>query len=216
MAFWHDLAHGVLHFEGKIWRTLPLLAWRPSALTRRYIDGERARFVSPMALFLFSVFLMFAIFSAVGGPFDSASNVQASAEAARDLQREVAGLDARISGSRRRSARWPPRRTGSGGRGPARRAAPPSARRSSSRSTFAGRGAPGANGPGRRVTGWFRPQHPDALAVVQSGGRAHPGESDALRLQAAEQRLQIFLGADSDLGAVRLAALCLAPPVQGL
>ncbi|HEY1606884.1 MAG TPA: DUF3667 domain-containing protein [Allosphingosinicella sp.] len=68
-AFWHDLAHGVLHFEGKIWRTLPLLAWRPGDLTRRYIEGERARFVSPMALFLFSVFLMFAIFNFVGGPF---------------------------------------------------------------------------------------------------------------------------------------------------
>jgi hypothetical protein len=67
-AFWHDLAHGVLHFEGKIWRTLPLLAWRPGQLTRRYIEGERARFVSPMALFLFSVFLMFAAFNFVGGP----------------------------------------------------------------------------------------------------------------------------------------------------
>jgi len=67
-AFWHDLAHGVLHFEGKIWRTLPMLVWRPGELTRRYIAGERARFVSPMALFLFSVFLMFAVFSLVGGP----------------------------------------------------------------------------------------------------------------------------------------------------
>ena len=61
--FWHDLVHGVLHFEGKIWRTLPLLAWRPGELTRRYVHGERARFVSPIALFLFSVFLMFAVLS---------------------------------------------------------------------------------------------------------------------------------------------------------
>lgn len=67
-AFWHDIAHSVLHFEGKIWRTLPLLAFRPGELTRRYISGERARFVSPMALFLFSVFLMFAVFSFIGGP----------------------------------------------------------------------------------------------------------------------------------------------------
>ncbi len=67
-AFWHDIAHSVLHFEGKIWRTLPMLAWRPGVLTRRYIAGERARFVSPMALFLFGVFLMFAVFSLVGGP----------------------------------------------------------------------------------------------------------------------------------------------------
>jgi hypothetical protein len=65
-AWWHDLAHGVLHLDGKIWRTLPLLAWRPGELTRRYIRGERAKFVSPLALFLFSVFLMFAMFSAFG------------------------------------------------------------------------------------------------------------------------------------------------------
>lgn len=65
-AFFHDLLHGVLHFEGKIWRTLPLLAWRPGDLTRRYIEGERARFVSPIALFLFAVFLMFAVISATG------------------------------------------------------------------------------------------------------------------------------------------------------
>lgn len=64
--FWHELLHGALHFEGKTFRTLPLLAWKPGQLTRRYIDGERARFVSPMALFLFSVFLMFAVFQIAG------------------------------------------------------------------------------------------------------------------------------------------------------
>src|SRR5919198_6653745 len=65
-AFFHDFLHGVLHFEGKIWRTLPLLAWKPGELTRRYIDGQRARFVSPIALFLFSVFLMFAVMGLSG------------------------------------------------------------------------------------------------------------------------------------------------------
>jgi hypothetical protein len=62
----HELLHGVFHFEGKIWRTLPELFFHPGRLTRRYIDGERVKFVSPMALFLFSVFLMFAVFSATG------------------------------------------------------------------------------------------------------------------------------------------------------
>ncbi|RHW16777.1 DUF3667 domain-containing protein [Sphingomonas gilva] len=66
-AIWHDLAHGVLHVEGKIWRTLPLLIVRPGELTRRYVTGERVRFLSPLALFLFSVFLMFATISALGG-----------------------------------------------------------------------------------------------------------------------------------------------------
>jgi hypothetical protein len=63
----HDLAHGVLHFEGKIWRTLPMLAWCPGDVTRRYIAGERARFVSPLALFLFSVFLLAAVLSSLPG-----------------------------------------------------------------------------------------------------------------------------------------------------
>ncbi len=73
-AFGHDLLHGVLHFEGKIWRTLPMLAWRPGELTRRYIAGERARFVSPLALFLFSVFLMFAVFSFSGNAIIGSGN----------------------------------------------------------------------------------------------------------------------------------------------
>lgn len=66
-AIGHELAHGVFHFEGKIWRTLPMLVWRPGDLTRRYVSGERARFVSPLAVFLFTVFLMFATISALGG-----------------------------------------------------------------------------------------------------------------------------------------------------
>src|SRR5690242_17278647 len=66
----HDLLHGVFHFEGKIWRTLPMLVVRPGELTRRYIAGERAKFVSPLALYLFAVFLMFAVIHSVAGEFD--------------------------------------------------------------------------------------------------------------------------------------------------
>ena len=97
VALGHDLLHGVLHFEGKIWRTLPLLAWRPGELTRRYVHGERAHFVSPIALFLFSVFLMFAVFSLVGGPFGTSGASQANREAAADIERERNQLDQRIA-----------------------------------------------------------------------------------------------------------------------
>ena len=93
-AFWHDLLHGVLHFEGKIWHTLPLLAWRPGELTRRYIDGERAKFVSPMALFLFSVFLMFAVASFTGS-LSPRINPNASAEMQKNIaanERQIATL----------------------------------------------------------------------------------------------------------------------------
>ena len=65
-AIVHDIMHGVLHLDGKLWDTLPLLAFKPGDLTRRYIAGERAKFVSPMAMFLFTVFAMFAVFQMVG------------------------------------------------------------------------------------------------------------------------------------------------------
>ncbi|MBN1240245.1 MAG: DUF3667 domain-containing protein [Gammaproteobacteria bacterium] len=59
----HDILHSVFHFDGKLWRTIPELVLRPGRLTRRYIDGERAKFISPIALFLFTVFLMYAVFA---------------------------------------------------------------------------------------------------------------------------------------------------------
>lgn len=87
-GFVHDLLHGVLHFEGRIWRTLPLLAWQPGRLTRAYIDGQRVRHVSPMALFLFSVFLMFAVFQLAGlsTPVELDVNVPAPVEAGTVLE----------------------------------------------------------------------------------------------------------------------------------
>ena len=98
-AIGHEIMHGVLHLDGKIWRTLPLLAWKPGELTRRYIDGERAKFVSPMAMFLFSVFLMFAVFQAMG--FSTPSNVQPSQETVDNI--EQAGQTARQEAAQKRA-----------------------------------------------------------------------------------------------------------------
>jgi hypothetical protein len=75
LSLGHDILHGVFHFEGKMWRTIPELFFHPGRLTRRYIDGERAKFISPMALYLFSVFLMFGVFSfTTSNVFDSATD----------------------------------------------------------------------------------------------------------------------------------------------
>ena len=96
-AFFHDLVHGVLHFEGKTWRTLPLLAWQPGKLTREYIDGRRARYVSPIALFLFVVFLSFALFNALGDVSDFESDIgtdptRSMATVKRDIDQQIAEL----------------------------------------------------------------------------------------------------------------------------
>src|SRR5262245_40814230 len=63
-----EVAHGVVHFETRSWRTLPMLFFRPGLLTRRYIEGQRVKYVSPLALFLFSVFLMFFVNSLIDAP----------------------------------------------------------------------------------------------------------------------------------------------------
>jgi len=54
-----EVLHGVMHFDSRMWRTLPLLAFRPGRLTREWVHGKRSRYVSPLAIFLFTVFVMF-------------------------------------------------------------------------------------------------------------------------------------------------------------
>ena len=101
-AFFHDLVHGVFHFEGKIWRTLPMLAWHPGRLTREYIDGRRASYVSPIALFLFVVFLTFALFNLAGDPihFDKNNNAVIGpngATAEGEAVKQVAAIKAELA-----------------------------------------------------------------------------------------------------------------------
>jgi uncharacterized protein DUF3667 len=87
-----ELIHGILHFDAKSWRTLPLLLVRPGLLTRRYVDGQRARYVSPLALFLFSVFVMYFTVSMVAHS-DSSSPVQTAAklqDARKGIAKDVA------------------------------------------------------------------------------------------------------------------------------
>lgn len=96
-ALAHDILHGVFHFEGRIWKTLPMLAFHPGDLTRRYVHGERAKFVSPMALFLFSVFLLFAAVNRLSSP-DVAGAAQGLAKAQAQLGTESARAQKRLDG----------------------------------------------------------------------------------------------------------------------
>lgn len=96
VGLFHDFIQGLFNFEGKIWRTLPMLAWKPGELTRRYIAGERARFVSPVALYLFTVFAMFAVLNSTGqlSPGTSTNLPKKGLEAGiADNQAELARLE---------------------------------------------------------------------------------------------------------------------------
>ncbi|WP_230487731.1 DUF3667 domain-containing protein [Novosphingobium sp. ES2-1] len=119
-AFFHDLLHGVFHFEGKIWRTLPLLVTKPGKLTREYIDGRRASYVSPIALFLFCVFALFTTINSLGGDIGASVNttveqglkqerndlavLEAERIAARGDAAELAKIDAAIAETRKNIA----------------------------------------------------------------------------------------------------------------
>ncbi|MCX7285708.1 MAG: DUF3667 domain-containing protein [Novosphingobium sp.] len=119
-AFFHDLLHGVFHFEGKIWRTLPMLVAKPGTLTREYIDGRRASYVSPIALFLFCVFLLFTTINSLGGDIGGSVNMtvdqglkkeraelvslQAARTEAKDDADQLARIDQAIVESRKNIA----------------------------------------------------------------------------------------------------------------
>ena len=103
-AIGHDLIHGVLHLDGKFWLTLPMLLFRPGKLTRRYIEGERAKFVSPMAMFLFSVFAMFAVFQMLGisAPTDLEGDTRAvvaelAESEARSISAKIVEIDDQLA-----------------------------------------------------------------------------------------------------------------------
>lgn len=63
-----ELLHGVMHFDARIWRTLPLLWLNPGRLTREWVEGKRTRYVSPLAIFLFTLFVMFFALSFMPHP----------------------------------------------------------------------------------------------------------------------------------------------------
>ena len=96
-----ELLHGLFHFDAKGWRTLPLLVARPGLLTRRFIDGPRARYVSPLALFLFMVFLMFFAASLTSAPPDLLGSSAKAPEARAELERELAKARTAVADAQR-------------------------------------------------------------------------------------------------------------------
>ena len=88
-----EVLHSLFYFDTKLWRTLPLLLGRPGTLTRNYIYGKRARYVSPLATFLLSIFFLFFAFSSVKMPENGVQLDNASrAELVQDIADARTGL----------------------------------------------------------------------------------------------------------------------------
>jgi hypothetical protein len=63
--FFHELTHELLHFDGKIFRSVRLLVTRPGFLTKEILAGRRASYVTPIRLYLVFSVLAFALGAAV-------------------------------------------------------------------------------------------------------------------------------------------------------
>ncbi|KPF79119.1 hypothetical protein IP78_09730 [Brevundimonas sp. AAP58] len=96
LHLFEEVLHGVLHFDARIWRTLPLLLLNPGRLTREWIQGKRTRYVSPLAIFLFTVFLMFFLMSFGGGGVVNVATLDERIATAREAvtQAEAAVVEA--------------------------------------------------------------------------------------------------------------------------
>jgi len=64
--FLHEFVAHYVALEGKLWKSLMLLMFKPGQLTRDYIEGRRVRYVEPLRLYLSFSIIFFALFK-LGG-----------------------------------------------------------------------------------------------------------------------------------------------------
>lgn len=59
--FVHEATHELLHLDGKILRTLKLLVTKPGQLTLEFLEGRRARYISPLRVYLTFSLIFFTL-----------------------------------------------------------------------------------------------------------------------------------------------------------
>ena len=59
--FIHEFVGHYIALEGRLWKTLAALLFRPGFLTREYIEGRRVRYVEPLRVYLTFSILFFAL-----------------------------------------------------------------------------------------------------------------------------------------------------------
>lgn len=96
-----EFLYGLWNFDTKAWRTFPMLILRPGTLTRNYVYGKRARYLAPLTMFLFSIFLMFFAFSTIEAPQNIRDNeVEVTQEDLTEAREELAQAQADLERAR--------------------------------------------------------------------------------------------------------------------
>jgi len=57
----HEALHDLIHFDTKIFKTIPVLIFKPGKLTESALGESNDQYVKPVALFVFLNFLFFAV-----------------------------------------------------------------------------------------------------------------------------------------------------------
>jgi hypothetical protein len=76
--FLRDFAHEFWDVDSRIVRTARLLLTRPGFLTGEYFEGRRARYVSPLRLYLAFSVLFFLVSAALSSPLDEKDRAELS------------------------------------------------------------------------------------------------------------------------------------------
>ena len=64
--FVHEFITHYVALEGKLWKTLWLLFFKPAELTREYRQGRKQRYISPLRLYITASFLFFLVIKIAG------------------------------------------------------------------------------------------------------------------------------------------------------
>ena len=82
--FLREAAGRYVALDGRFWRSIGLLLFRPGRLTREYLAGRRRRYVRPARLYLFSTLVFFAVSRFFVSPLNlEVGNDEASAAAGK-------------------------------------------------------------------------------------------------------------------------------------
>jgi len=73
----HQFLASATDLDGRFWRTIRALAFQPGLLSREYFDGRRARWISPVSLFL-AVSVVYFVAPSLGGDLTLQFNQQVS------------------------------------------------------------------------------------------------------------------------------------------
>jgi Protein of unknown function (DUF3667) len=79
-----DVIGDLYNFDSRIWRSLGTLTFKPGRMTRRYLEGQRAKYTPPFRMYVVTSVAFFLVFSLVRPPadFPTAASIDESVDAA--------------------------------------------------------------------------------------------------------------------------------------